>query len=100
MKSKLVVFYGYVGFIGVIIAIGISVYFIADSYPYYNFEGLILFLLALFGLLCLLFYLIKTRFWSQKSNELVQIEEDNEVLKRKIEKAELEEKLNKYRNSK
>lgn len=98
MKSKIVVFYGYVGFIGVIIATAAMIYEIADIYDHFD-EGLMLSLLALFGLVCLLFYLIKTRFWSQKINELMQIEEDNEVLKKKIEKAELEEKLNKYRIS-
>jgi hypothetical protein len=92
MKNQIVVFYGYVGILFGIITV--TIILITEDYSGYD-EALLL-LLMLFGLLCLLFYLIKTRFWSCKSSELKIIEEENEILKRQIEKAELEEKLKQF----
>jgi hypothetical protein len=92
MKSRIVVFYGYVGFIGVLIGIGLFVYLLIDEFDSFKPMRFLL----LFGLLCLLFYLINTRFWSIKSNEVKIIEEENEILKRQIEKEELKEKLKQF----
>ncbi len=94
MKNRIVVFYGYIGLVGVSYIIVYLIYdLISLSFPI-DMETLGL-LLGLFLSLSNLLYLIHTRFWSRKSNELKTIENENEIMKMKIEKAELEEKLNK-----
>ena len=55
MKNRIVVFYGYVGFIGVLVGIPGIIYALIDSDL--DNESI---LLPLFGLLCILFYLIHT----------------------------------------
>ena len=98
MKKKIVVFYGFIGFVGVLIGI-VAVFVLLATETYENTFDAAMLLLLMFLLFCLLFYLIHTRFWSQKTIEIKMIEYENEILKMQIEREELKEKLKKIHES-
>jgi hypothetical protein len=87
---------GHIVFIGNIIVILIFLYFMAIEDNSANIRESILILLILIFSISGIFYTIKTRFWTDKPSIIEDLEKENEIIKRKIEKMELLKKLNEY----
>jgi len=98
---------GYIVFIGNSISILILLYIFIELFIEHfidnklNLSGEEIPILLLIIILCLsgIYYSVRTMFWVNKPNIIKDLDKENEIIKRKIEKAELLRKLKNYEDS-
>ncbi len=96
MKNKSTVVIGYLILIPLILGTIFSVFVLIQDYDSrypYDFEYYFFLALAYIYVYLMLIYLIKTRFWKENVSGFYKLEQENKIIKKQIEKRELEIKL-------